>query len=254
MNKNIKKINVHKNHRQRLRAELRNIKFNTLDDYKAIEFLLFNCHKIKDTNPIAHNLINRFGNFVNVLEASYDQLMLVEGVGDATASFITSILPLMERYTTQKANSKIKLTTTYDYVKIYGEIIKHSQKEYLAIIPVNNRYEGSKFVKVEVGVNDNVEVIFDHVYNAIRDTDFKKVIIMHNHPSGNPNPSPEDLSTTSLLAVKLHVFKIEILDSIIVSENGYYSFKDEGYMDYIKKNVERININEFTLIGNKTKK
>jgi len=231
------KENVHKNHRKRLRAEMRNIDYKSLDDYKVLELLLFNCHAQKDTNPLAHNLINTFGNFANVLEASYEQLINVNGVGEATATFLNSLLPILERYTTQKANSKQKLTTTLDYVKYYGEIIKYSTKEYFAIIPLNNRYEASKFVKMEVGINDTVEVKFDRVYDTIRNTEYKKVILMHNHPSGNPKPSPDDFYTTETIARKLNVLNIEVVDSIIVSTNGHYSFKDEGEMEKITKNI-----------------
>jgi len=251
---NTKKENVHKNHRKRLRAELRHMNFQVVEDYKILEFILFYTNAQKDTNPIAHNLINTFGNFANVVEASYEQLMQIEGVGEATASFLKGFVPLFELYSTQKANSMTKLTTTQDYVKHYGNIIKNSSKEYFGIIPVNNRYEGSKFVKMEVGINDTVEVKFNHVYNTLKDTEYKKVILMHNHPSGNPNPSSNDLTVTSLLAYKLNVLNIEILDSIIVSTNGHFSFKEHGYIDYIAKNIEK-SIDSLTFdIKNKTKK
>jgi len=62
---NTKKENVHKNHRKRLRAELRHMNFQVVEDYKILEFILFYTNAQKDTNPIAHNLINTFGNFAN---------------------------------------------------------------------------------------------------------------------------------------------------------------------------------------------
>jgi len=234
----IKKINVHKNHRKRLRAEMRNINFNTMDDYKILELLLFYCNVQKDTNPIAHNLINTFGSYANVLEASYSQLIQVEGVGEATATFLKGMIPFFERYATEKANAKQKITTTLDYVKYYGEIIKYSSIEHLAVIPVNNRYEGCKFIKLEVGEHDNVEVKFNNVYNVLKDSEYTKAIIMHNHPSGNPKPSPEDFNATHILKFRLKVLGIEILDSIIVSTNGYFSFKDEGILDNMERNIE----------------
>lgn len=232
--------NVHKNHRQRVRAEMRNIQYNTLDDYRLLEYLLFNVHSRKDTNPIAHNLINTFGNFANVLEASYNQLIQVKDVGERTATYIKGIIPMFERYTSQKATAKEKVTTTQDYVKHYGEIIKYSQVENLAIIALNNRYEACKFIKLEVGENDNVEVKFNNVYNALKDSEYKKAIIMHNHPSGNPKPSPEDFSTTSTIKLRMKILGIDIVDSIIVSTNGFYSFKDSGVLDSMDKNIEHV--------------
>lgn len=239
-NNNNNKNNVHKNHRKRVRAEMRNINYDTLDDYKLLEYLLFNVHSRKDTNPIAHNLINTFGNFANVLEASHKQLLKIKDVGERTATYIKSIIPMFERYAKQKAISKEKVTTTQDYVKHYGEIIKYSQVENLAIIALNNRFEACKFIKLEVGENDNVEVKFNNIYNTLKDSEYKKAIIMHNHPSGNPKPSPEDFSTTSTLKLRMKILGIDIVDSIIVSTNGFYSFKESGVLDNIEKNIEQV--------------
>ena len=98
-----KKVNVHKFHRQRLRDELILNGFNT-SEHKVLEYLLFLCHAQKDVNPLSHELINKFGSFKNVLEASYSDLIKIKDVGDVTAKILTSIVPIFNYYNNQKLN------------------------------------------------------------------------------------------------------------------------------------------------------
>ena len=223
--------NIHKDHRKRLRKELLDCGFNVSNEHRLLEFILFHCYSQIDTNPIAHNLINTFGSLANVLEASYSELIKVKGVGHNTATFLTSLLPIFNYYKNQKTNAKCKITTTKDYVNYFGERIKHENEEKILLIFLNNKYEVFKNVIVSFGDENSVEVKTNLIVNATLSNNTDKIIAMHNHPSGNPTPSSEDLFTTENLFYKLKVLNINLLDHIIVSTNGYYSFKEAGLIE-----------------------
>ena len=100
MNKN---ENVHKEHRKRVKDRFVRFGFETFDDHVILETLLFYTIPVKDTNPIAHRLINRFGSLCCVFEATYDELLSVEGVGRASAIFILMIGSFIRIYNDKKS-------------------------------------------------------------------------------------------------------------------------------------------------------
>lgn len=233
-----KKTNIHKNHRKRFREELRRTGIEHMNDHRILEFLLFHAHTQKDVNPLAHNLINKFGSLANVLEASFEQLIKVDGIGESSATLITFLLPILERYKNDKANVKIKASTTLDYVKQFGPLIENEPYEKNLLIILNDKYEVYKHFVLNCGNLDSVDVKCTEIFDHIKNTKCRKIILLHNHPSGNPKPSPADLLTTRILLLKLKVLEIQFVDNIIISTNGYLSFKEERILEDFEKNID----------------
>ncbi|MGN1223145.1 MAG: RadC family protein [Christensenellales bacterium] len=246
----VKNDNIHKNHRQRLRAELRNCGFFPVNEHKNLEYLLFCCYAQKDTNPIAHRLIERFGSFSNVLEASIKDLMKVEGVGYNTAFFISSLLPIFEYYKKQKINCKLKISTTKNYVEHFGSKIVNENNEKVIAILLNNKYEIIKSVILQSGDDHEVGLDFNELFSLMTTNNCDKLVLMHNHPSGNPNPSCEDISNTEDLFAKLCLFNKSLVDHIIVASSGFYSFKEKGRMEEFENNLK----NGIKFVTNSTKR
>ena len=117
------------------------VNFNVVNEHKLLEYLLFHCNAQKDVNPLAHKLINTFGSFSNVLEASFNELLKVDGVGEITACFLHSLLPIYNFYKDQKANSKVKISTSKDYANYFSERLKTESSEKLLLILLNDKYE-----------------------------------------------------------------------------------------------------------------
>ena len=96
-------ISIHSGHRERMREKYRAAGLDAFSSHEVIELLLFYANKRSDTNPVAHRLIEHFGSLPAVLEAEYDDLIKVDGVGDTAATLITLMPHLFRRYTSEKA-------------------------------------------------------------------------------------------------------------------------------------------------------
>lgn len=224
----MEKENIHKNHRKRMREEIRRNGFKNMSPHRVLETMLFNSNARKDVNPLAHKLIETFGSFANVLEASYEDLMKVEGVGEATATNLSLFLNYVEYYKNDKANIKIKLENSIQFASHFADLFKDCEKEKLVVIPVNKNYEAVCSMVLGEGDDSSVEVSFPKIYEILNKNNCDRVVIMHNHPSGSAMPSDNDKANTELLATKLGLFGKRLLDHIIVASNCYYSFKDNN--------------------------
>lgn len=238
------KINIHKDHRKRMREEIRKNGFRNMSPHRVLETMLFSSNARKDVNPLAHKLIETFGSFANVLEASYEDLMKVEGVGEVTATYLSSFLHYVEYYKADKANIRVKLETSKQFTSYFADLFKDSYTEKLVIICINNKFEAVNSVILNEGDDTSVEVSFPKIYEALQKSRCDNVVLMHNHPSGNATPSGNDIQNTKLLATKLAVFGKKLVDHIIVSSNSYFSFKDNDLIPPIEE-MTKISLNFF---------
>lgn len=228
--------NIHKGHRSRLRNELYANNFTNVSEHKILEYLLFHCNAQKDTNPLAHDLINHFGSLRNVLEANVKDLMKVQGVGEVSAYFLASIIPIMNYINLQKSKGKIKTETASEIVKVYADQIRYNSSEKFLMIALNNKYEAisSRILDVK-GFENCVNVNFQECYRYLTSQQCSKLIIMHNHPSDIPQPSPNDIINTKNLVQYLQLLGITLVEHIIVTKDNFYSFRDNGFIDEFYK-------------------
>ncbi|MBE5746260.1 MAG: hypothetical protein E7359_03120 [Clostridiales bacterium] len=230
-NAKIKKVNIHKNHRQRLREELLLNGFNT-SEHRVLEYILFDCHTQKDMNPLAHKLIDKFGSFKNVLEASYSDLIKVDGVGDITAKHLTSIIPIFNYYNHQKLNCiKTKIQTKKDYVNYFKTKINDLSQESLLVIALSSNFEVKSSKIITTGTDTQVKLNPMEILSFLNENKTNKTILMHNHPSGDPTPSFSDIENTKEILKTFNLIGIELIDHIIVANSGYYSFNEQNKIE-----------------------
>lgn len=227
--------NIHKGHRERLREEMLACNFHPVHSYKVLEYLLTKVFAQKDVNPLAHELINHFGGFCNVLEARREDLLKVKGMGENAATFIYSLTRIFDYYTQEKAKLNLKIDNPRKYYEGFGKLLANETKEKLMLIVLNNKCEAKKCVYLSTGTD--TEVAFDplNIYDIARTENCTNVVLIHNHPSGNCSPSPADYKNTAKLVEDLKLFKLKLKDHMIVSSNGYYSFQTEGILDKFEK-------------------
>ncbi len=231
----LKKVNLHKNHRKRLRHFIRNSNIETYDEIKILEYLLTNCHTQKDVNPLAHELLNSFGGFSGVLEAQYSELIKVKGVSEVTATFLSSFLSIYSFYLNNKPAGKVKLSTPIEYVKYYGNNLRNEPTEKLALIFLNKKLESKGQRQISIGTETEVKFQIQEIFNILSINQCDNLVLMHNHPSGNSNPSCEDLLNTQEIFWKLKMFNINLIDHIIVSKDNFFSFKAHDIIDTYEK-------------------
>ena len=177
----------------------------------------------------AQKLLAQFGSLQKLAEASIEELSSIKGIGLAKAAQIKATFEISRRLSTQTPSYKSKELT--DPEKVYRLIkskLKDYHKEHFYIIVLNSR--GHSIAEVSVGsLNASVVHPREVFAEAIRNK-AASVIFAHNHPSGDPEPSEDDLEITKRLVESGKILGIEVLDHIIVAKDGFFSFKNKGLL------------------------
>ena len=177
----------------------------------------------------AQKLLAQFGSLQKLAEASIEELSSIKGIGLAKAAQIKATFEISRRLSTQAPSYKSKELT--DPEKVYRLIkskLKDYHKEHFYIIVLNSR--GHSIAEVSVGsLNASVVHPREVFAEAIRNK-AASVIFAHNHPSGDPEPSEDDLEITKRLVESGKILGIEVLDHIIVAKDGFFSFKNKGLL------------------------
>lgn len=226
-NKSGKKAeNVHEGHRERMRMRfLKDPDMENFADHEILELLLYNAIYRKDTNKLAHDLINAFGCFKNVLDASYEDLCAVKGMTKNAAVLIKEILPMANRYGIATTEAKPKLQSLRAAVKRYGNFFSAKNYEMAYAVLLNLNGEVLDTISIGKGSATSTDIDVNKLVNAARALHAVRVIMMHNHPSNNLYPSMADMITTNNTIVQLVFAKVALWDHIIFGNDGkYFSF------------------------------
>ncbi|MEA2113651.1 MAG: DNA repair protein RadC [Patescibacteria group bacterium] len=175
----------------------------------------------------AQKLLTQFGSLQKLSEASIEELSSIKGIGLAKAAQIKAAVEMGRRLSTQTPSYKSKELT--DPEKVYRLIknkLKDYHKEHFYIIALNSR--NHSIAEISIGsLNASIvhprEVFAEAIKNKAA-----SVVIVHNHPSGDPEPSEDDLTTTKRLVEAGKILGIEVADHIIVAKDNFFSFKDKG--------------------------
>lgn len=216
--------NSHTGHRKRLRQELTQQDFHeSIPDYKILEALLFYGIPQKDTNQLAHLLINTFGSLGAVLEADAYDLFQVKGMTERAVTLIKMILPLSRRYHSEK----YKVKHQFRSVEEIGDFLKAKHFGYnKEVFMVTTFTDEGCMIACDIinkGDANSVSLSVKAVVQAVLKHNAPCVIISHNHISKSALPSKNDIQTTKTLFYTLKQMNIRLLDHIIISENDYVS-------------------------------
>ncbi len=208
----------------RLRETFRKAGVDGMPDHNLLEFLLFYSIPRKDTNELAHTLISTFGSLSAVFEASYEQLLEVDGIGESSALLLSSIPAICRRYAESSVSGKQNLSdpdeaSAYIIRKFYGNN-KLESFYMLCLDAVGNLINCCK-----MGEGTSGSVIIDKrsmLETALRNK-ADKIIFAHNHPNGVAAPSRNDIVLTSDLGSVLNGVGIRLVDHIIVAGGEAFS-------------------------------
>lgn len=177
----------------------------------------------------AQKLLAQFGSLQKLAEASIEELSSIKGIGLAKAAQIKAVFEISRRLSTQTPSYKSKELT--DPEKVYRLIkskFKDYHKEHFYIIALNSR--GYSIAEVSVGSLNTSVVHPREVFAEVIKNKAASVVFVHNHPSGDPEPSEDDLVLTKKLVESGKILGIEVVDHIIVVKNGFFSFKDKNLL------------------------
>ena len=224
--------NIHSDHRARMKERFRRESLDSFDEHNVLELLLFYTIPMKDTNPLAHKLINTFGSLSKVFDATIDDLMMVEGIQTHAATFIKMIPQICSRYYLEKVtitahteDNVINYIAQQLIAKFLPEV-----NEVMYLICLDNSLKVICFQKLGEGTTDAVSILTRKILEISIRSNANSVIIAHNHPTGLALPSKKDRQTTTQLYNTLNGVSIKLLDHIIVAGKDYFSMAQKGQL------------------------
>ncbi|MCI7741482.1 MAG: DNA repair protein RadC [Clostridiales bacterium] len=213
-----------------MKARYKDHGLDNFNDVNVLELLLFYAIPRKDTNEIAHALLEHFGSLDRVLEASIPELEAVPGVGESSALLISLIPQIMRRYLTVKGNCVSTISGSADAGRYLVPRLMFEKDEKLLLLCLDAKKSVISCINLGSGVVNAVDVnVRKVVENAVRHR-ANTVILAHNHPGGVALPSREDERLTIEIAAALKLVGIPLVDHIIVAGDDYVSFADSGMM------------------------
>lgn len=221
-------MSVHDGHRERLRQRFQTEGLDSFNEIQMLELLLFYAIPRKDTNEIAHALLDTFKSVDKVLDATVEELMTVPGVGEGAAAYLSLISQSYRYYLHSKAQN-IKAIRTLEECGEYLINFFHNRRNervYLLCLDAKCGVLGCKLV-CEGGVNSASVPVRKVVEIAIA-SNATSVFLAHNHPSGVAVPSDEDVQTTLRIAEALKMVGIQLIDHIVVADDDYVSVRQSG--------------------------
>lgn len=221
--KNTKKDNSHEKHRKRLRETFRKAGVDDMPEHNILELLLFYSIPRKNTNDLAHDLINTFGSLTRVFDASYEQLLDVKGIGESSALLISLIPGICRRYIEGKSTGKINLSDPKDAQNYLKDKFYGCKTEVFYLVCLNSSGNLINCCKLGEGTPGTVLVDKREVMQTAFRNDAEKVILAHNHPKGIAAPSRDDLELTSEFSSLFSSVGIKVIDHIIVADNDTIS-------------------------------
>lgn len=221
------KIAEHKGagHRKRLRDRFLQSGLGGFLDYEIIELLLTLGTPRKDCKERAKQAIKEFGGLRGVLGASFEELQKIKDIGPANAFGLKLFQAVSERLAKEHISGKITLNSS----KLVAEYLQRSigleKKEHFVTLLLDSRNNLVKISNISIGSLSTSIVHPREVFKEAIQSSAAQIIIAHNHPSGNTEPTPEDVALTRRLVEASKIFNIELLDHIIVSATKFSSLK-----------------------------
>lgn len=222
------KSSIHKQHRKRVKERFRQEGLDHFDELHVLELLLFYGIPQGDTNPLAHELLNRFGSLAQVLEAPVEELEKVAGVGEHVSTLLTLTRDISRYYTKNRVGvCQILHTTTQcgEYMVPYF-IGRRDETVYLLCLDAKCKVICCK--EVGSGSVSAASISVRKIVETALGVNATSVVLAHNHPSGLALPSQEDILTTKRVAVALDAVGILLADHVVVADDDFVSLADSG--------------------------
>lgn len=216
-------------HRERLKERLAKDP-RSLADYEFLELLLGLAVLRRDTKPLAKELLDRFKTLRGVVLAPGEELKTIDGFGPGLASLFTLLVEFKARFEESAAQDKPALSHPSVVAEIARARLGHKKTEEFWIALVDNRNRLIGWEKASQGTVDQAAVYPREIMLLALERKAAGVILVHNHPGGDMNPSQADLDLTSRLARVGADLGVRVLDHIIVAETQWYSFRTSGRM------------------------
>jgi DNA repair protein RadC len=219
-------------HRDRLRGRFIKSGAGAFEDYELLELALFSAIPRRDVKPLAKQLLVRFGGVAGVLGASVEELKGVKGVSDNAAVFIKTVHALTQRMLLNDIMKQPVLSSWQKLIDYCTVAMAHEAREHFRVLFLNRKNQIIADEVKQTGTVDHVPVYPREVVKRALELGATAIILVHNHPSGDPEPSDGDITMTRELISAARALDIMVHDHLIISKAGYTSFKALGILEF----------------------
>jgi DNA repair protein RadC len=217
-------------HRERLRARFLKGGADAMPDYELLELTLFAALPRRDTKPLAKALLVRFGSFAEVIAAPRARLMEVKGVGENVANHLKIVEAAAQRLAKTKIMGRAALSSWSALLDYCTAAMARSETEEFRVLFLDRK---NMLVADEVlnrGTVDHAPVYPREIVKRALELNASAIILVHNHPSGDPAPSKADIAMTREVAIAAKALGIAVHDHLVIGRGGHASFKSLGLL------------------------
>lgn len=227
---------LHSGHRQRLKNKFMSAK-ESFSEHEILELLLFYSIPRKNTNDIAHKLLDVFGSLNGILTADVNSLKLIDGLGENSAVFL-NLLGYVNKLTSMSATNNPSLSTISEAKEKVVSLFKGADHELFYVLYLNKKDLVTKIEKFDSGSKNSVLINLQELTKNVILNNPDSVIVCHNHFSKYPKPSVDDDKLTAKLIYLLNSLKVNFYDHLIVSGDEIYSYFYDNRLQVIKEKIK----------------
>ncbi len=218
----------HLGHRARLRARILDSGAESLADYELLEYLLFGAQPRQDTKPLAKALIRRFGSLAAVLAAETEALRGVAGMGDAKIATLQVAREAAVRLAREDLHDRPLLTSWDHLIDYCRTTLGHEAVEQFRVLFLDRKNRLIADERQQKGTVDHTPVYPREVVKRALELGASALILVHNHPSGDPTPSAADIDMTRAVSAAAESLGIAVHDHLILARSGETSLRGLG--------------------------
>jgi DNA repair protein RadC len=219
-----------KDHRKRLRTRFREGGPDAVPDYELLELVLFRAIQRQDVKPLARKLIDRFGDFNHVVSAPIARLRETDGVGDA----VITELKIVEAAAHRMAQGRVMnrpVVSSWDALLAYCQTaLAHQETEHFRVLYLDTKNVLIADEPQAKGTINHVPVYPREVAKRALELNASALILVHNHPSGDPTPSEQDITMTYAIRDAAQVLGLTLHDHLVIGKSREVSFRAQGYL------------------------
>ncbi|MGP3696592.1 RadC family protein [Rhodobacter sp. NSM] len=217
-------------HRKRLRARFQDGGAGAMPDYELLELLLFRSIPRQDVKPLARRLIDRFGDLNRVIAAEPARLVEVEGMGEASAQDLKIVEAVAQRMARARVMHRAVLSSWAALLDYCHTTMAHRETEQFRVLYLDRKNVLIADEEQARGTVDHVPVYPREVVKRALELNASALILVHNHPSGDPTPSEQDIAMTAQIQDAATALGIVLHDHLIVGKERELSFRAQNYL------------------------
>lgn len=221
------KESLHLGHRQRLKNRFLQEGLQNFEDHEVLQLMLFYAIPYKDTNELAHQLINKFGSLSKVVEANPKDLEKVSGISEHSAILLSIIPHFFRKYMADRQKKKLNLDSSKKAGEFACSLYYGISYEVFYVICLDAQHNLLHYEIVHEGTIDEAPIYPRLIVESALRHKAHSVILSHNHPGGTSNISEADINATKRIISALAPIEIDVIDHIISVGNSYISFREQ---------------------------